>query len=186
MESYFPFFSILFLHLLQISWMTCWIQSPTLVYKMTLLMAMSEKQLCILFNMVYLVFGFLLPLLQNFPMHGYLLPTSWNIMVIQNTKGTCKLSPNLMWEFSMFIIIKSNLIKGRFIHWTFTFVASLRRWIWWGSGSLRNTNNGFNDFRSFNILLFFILISCMLMILFLQSGCKTLAFLMNTIFTSLR
>ena len=31
------------LHLLQLVWMNCSIQSPTLVYKMTLLMEMSEK-----------------------------------------------------------------------------------------------------------------------------------------------
>ena len=131
-------------------------------------------------------FGFLSPLFWKFPVYGYLLPTSWNNMFIQTTKGTCKLSPNLMWRFTVFIMIKSNLIKGICIPCTFTFVTFLRRWIWWCNGSFWNNNNGFDDFRAFNILLFNISLSFMLMSILLQSRCRNFAFLMNTNFTSLR
>ena len=123
---------------------------------------------CILFSTSFSLsngpLSFCLIYLESFNVHGYLLPTSINIMIIQTTKGTCaSYFIYLMWIFTMFIIIKSNLIKGKFIPWTFTFVAFLRRWIWWGNGSLQNTNNAFNDFRAFNILLFSFLNSCMLM-----------------------
>ena len=101
------------LHLLQILWMSCWIQSPTFVSEMTLLMAMSPKKLHILCNMVFIIqwtYGFLSLFLWKFPICGNFIPTSWNIMVIQTTIGTCKFSPILMWIFTMFIIIKRNLI----------------------------------------------------------------------------
>ena len=146
----FSILVVISFHLLQMLWMTCWTQSPTLVYKVTFLMKMSNKQNCILFSTSFSLSNgpliFCLIYLESFNVHGYLLPTSINIMIIQTTKGTCASSfIYLMWIFTMFIIIKSNLIKGKFIPWTFTIVAFLRRWIWWGSGSPLNTSNEFND-----------------------------------------
>ena len=45
-----------------------------------------------------------------------------------NIKGPCKFSPSKSYvNFTMFIIIKRNLIRGRFIPCTFTFVAFLKR-----------------------------------------------------------
>ena len=66
----------IFLHLLQMLWMSGWMQCPILGNEMSLLLEMSADLLHLLFKSHFL---------WLFPVCYHSLPASWNLMVIQTT-----------------------------------------------------------------------------------------------------
>ena len=128
--NFLPILAILFLPFLQFSWKHCWIQSPTPFNSMSMLMAIIATHVHLLDSMICIVqwnFGFLPSFLQKFPVCGHSFPTTRNTMVNQTTKRTCNSFPMLVSKFSMLYMIKRNMIKIRFIHFSFTFITFMRR-----------------------------------------------------------